>query len=329
MAIPLVNGYRLVSNSEIQTYKSCKRKWWLAYFRGLTSRTVEVQGVRSTGTRLHIGWQAFYQPGVQSAQAAIDALREAQAEDLAKLQPDQFGFLNDDLRKKLISDFDLERIMLEGYFEWLAETGADADLEVVSSETYLEGSFPVTLADGSPPVKVIGKVDTRVVDRRTGRRRFMDHKSVTVFEDPQLLRLNEQTLHYLLLEWLNTGEGEARCDAAYYNMARRVKRTAKAVPPFYQRITIERNQHELESYIRRLTGVIGDIQRTEQTLDARPEMAAYVAYPTPSRDCTWKCPFFKVCPLFDDGSRVEAAVEAQYVQHNPLDYYQGREEVEE
>lgn len=325
----LVNGYRLVSNSEMQTFKQCRRKWWLQWYRGLVSRQAEVQGVRSTGTRLHIGWQAYYQPEVQSTGAAMAALVQAQQEDLAKLQPDAYGFINDDLRRKLLSDFQLEQIMLEGYFEWLAESGEDSNLEIVSSETYLEASFPVTLADGTPPVKVIGKIDTRVTDRRTGRRAFLDHKSVTVFENPQLLKINEQTLHYLLLEWLTTEEGEARCDAALYNMARRVKRTAKAVPPFYKRIRIERNQHELESYIRRLTGVIGDIQQVEKTLDRSPEMASYIAYPTPSRDCTWKCPFFVQCPMLDDGSRVEAALEAQFTVHNPLEYYQGREEVEE
>lgn len=325
----LVNGYRLVSNSELQCFKGCRRKWWLQWYRGLVSRMVEVQGVRSTGTRLHIGWQAYYQPEVQSVQAAIDALRDAQTEDLGKLQVDAYGFINDDLRRKLLSDFQLEQIMLEGYFEWLAESGEDSNLEIVSSETYLEASFPVTLADGTPPVKIIGKIDTRVRDRRTGRRKFIDHKSVTVFENPQLLKINEQTLHYLLLEWLTTEEGETRCDSALYNMARRVKRTAKAVPPFYKRVEIERNQHELESYMRRLTGVIGDIQHVEETLDRNPEMAAYVAYPTPSRDCTWKCPFFAQCPMFDDGSRVEAALESQFTVHNPLEYYQGREEVEE
>lgn len=325
----LVNGYRLVSNSEMQTFKQCRRKWWLQWYRGLVSKTAEVQGVRSTGTRLHIGWQAYYQPGTQSVAAAMNALHEAQQGDLGKIQPDAFGFIYDDLRKKLISDFQLEKIMLEGYFQWLEETGEDSNLEIVSSETYLEASFPVTLADGTPPVKVIGKIDTRVRDIRTGRRAFLDHKSVIVFDNLQLLKINEQTLHYLLLEWLTTEEGDARCEAAFYNMARRVKRSAKAAPPFYKRVRIERNQHELESYMRRLTGVIGDIQQVEQALDARPEMAAYVAYPTPSRDCTWKCPFFQQCPMFDDGSRVEAALEASFTQHNPLEYYQGREEVEE
>ena len=83
----LVNGYRLVSNSEIQTFKQCRRKWWLQWYRGLASRQTEVQGVRSTGTRLHIGLDAYYQPEGQSTRAALAALAATQAEDLAKLQP--------------------------------------------------------------------------------------------------------------------------------------------------------------------------------------------------------------------------------------------------
>ena len=322
----LVNGYRLVSNSEIQAFKQCRRKWWLQWYRGLVSRQAEVQGVRSTGTRIHVGAQAYYQPDGQSPRAALTALGYAQQDDLVTL----LGQTTDQEKiTALQKDFQLERIMLEGYFEWLAETGEDGNLEIVSSETYLEGSFPVTRADGTPPVKLIGKIDTRVTDRRTGRRKFLDHKSVIAFDNPQLLKLNEQMLHYLLLEWLNTEEGEARCDAALYNMMRRVRRSAKAVPPFYKRVEIEHNQHELESYMRRLSGVVGDIQQVEQAITANPAVTSFVTYPTPGRDCTWKCPFFKICPMFDDGSRVEAAVESLYEVHNPLDYYQGREEVEE
>ena len=46
-----------------------------------------------------------------------------------------------------------------------------------------------------------------------------------------------------------------------------------------------------------------------------------VAYPTPSRDCTWKCPFFAVCPMFDDGSAVEEAIENMFDTGDPYAYY--------
>lgn len=317
----VVDGRRLISNSEVQTFKDCRRKWWLGWYRGKVSRVVEVQGVRNTGTRLHIALEAHYQPGtVQGGLSPLGALRQAQEADRAIAIAQGMDLA------KLLKDFELEQIMLEGYLAWLSETGEDANLEVVASEQFVSAPF-LDGVGGLLPVTIIGKLDTRFRDVRTGRTRFMDNKSVTVFANPQLLKIDEQTLHYQLLLWLET-EGEDWCDGALYNMLRRVKRTAKAVPPFYKREVIDRNRTELEAYKSQLTGVIQDLQRVEQQISEDPSLIPYVIYKRPSRDCTWKCPFFAVCPLFDDGSRAEDALEARYVTHDPLEYYGGKEREE-
>ena len=312
------DGVRLVSNSEVQSFKGCRRKWWLEWYRGLTTRTYSAQGPLSTGTRMHIPLAVYYQPG-GTQEAATAALLEAQETDLKRVTDpeDPWTFQQDN--SKLLKDFDMERIMLEGYWEWIAETGVDSTLEMVASEQYVE-------ADLVPGVRIIGQLDARVKDVRTDRRKFIDHKNLQAFPDPNLLGINEQLLHYHLLEWLITGEGEARCDEALYNILRKVKRTAKAVPPFYKRVSVTRNIVELENYRKRLTAVVEDIQRVEDQLERGDTSAVY---PTPSRDCTWKCQFFKVCRMFDDGSRVEAALEAQYMTHDPLDYYKARERGDE
>lgn len=316
----VVNGFRLVSNSEVQTFKQCRRKWWLQWYRGLASKRIEVQGVRNTGTRLHIALAELYQPHDVIVRPML-ALMDSQVEDLRIFDA---GLSDSDSREKLLSDFQLEQIMLEGYLEWLEETGADSDLEVISSETYVEAELPGVYGNTEmPPVKVIGKVDTRVRDRRTGLLKFMDHKSVTSFVIP-MLHQNQQLLHYELLQSLQPGP-DARTDGAFYNMLRRVKRTAKAKPPFYKRIEVTHNQHELDAYKNHLIGVVTEMQTVEAALNEDPEAAGMLAYPTPHRDCSWKCPFVKECRMFDDGSRVEAALEQFYTTVNPLDYYQGKE----
>lgn len=310
---------RLVSNSEVQTFKQCRRKWWLAWYRGLTPRKKAVQSIASTGTRLHIALDALYATG--SAVEAWQALTDAQEADRATASAQEFP---PDLSK----DLDLEAAMLEGYIEWLEETGADSSLEVVSTESYVEAEF----LEGNgkiPPVRLIGRIDLRVQDRRSGRRAFMDHKSVQAFKPPVLLGMDEQLLHYHLLEFLNTDSADARCDAAYYNMLRRVKRGPRSKPPYFKRETVSFNQHELESYTNRLAGVITDIQRLESDIREEPAIARHLTYPTPHRDCLWKCPFLKVCRMFDDGSRVEAALEEMYEVGDPLAYYQGEQEKEE
>lgn len=317
---------RLVSNSEVQAFKQCRRKWWLAWYRGMTPRKREVRGIARTGTRLHIALDAYYRSGMDIA-AAWGALAEAQAADKATLAAQsQMPFA--DAEADLVKDFDLEAAMLEGYFEWLAETGEDSVIEVIATETYVEAEF-LEGGGGIPPVKLIGRLDLRVRDKRSGRRAFMDHKSVQAFANPALLGLNEQLLHYRLLEFLNTTSADDRCDAAYYNQLRRVKRGPRSKPPYFMRQTVEHNKHEIDSYTQRMAAVITDMQRVERDMREQPEIAQHLAYPTPSRDCTWKCPFLKVCRMFDDGSRVDAAIEYYYEVGDPLAYYQAEQEKEE
>lgn len=319
----VVDGFRLLSNSEVQAFKLCLRKWWLAWHRGMAPREKEVTGIRSTGTRLHIGLEARYQPGVLGDRTAVlTALRAAQEADMRVLLERSWS------TAQLEKDSQLEVIMLDGYLDWLKETGEDSFLEVVDSEAYLEAVLPGT--SGQHPVKIIGKLDLRLIDTRTGRRRFMDHKSVTTFKVPNL-RQNGQLLHYHLLELLSATPFDQRCDVALYNMLRRVKRGPNSKPPFYMRVEVEPNKHEIANYGRQLAGTATRMDRLATALDKRPEDHQFYAPPTTGAHCSWKCPFNKVCPMFDDGSRAEAALEADFQQINPLDYYQGREreEVEE
>lgn len=313
----VVGGIRLISNSEIQDFKQCPRKWWLAWYRGLALTNESPTGVKHTGTRLHICLAGYYVPEGQNPVHPLITHQAVQAEALEGLDPEEDAALI----KALHKDFALERVMLEGYMEWLAETGADEDWEVIASETYMEVALP---AFGGA-VKAIGKIDTRLRHRRTGRLRVMDHKSRANLT-PGMLRQNPQMLHYHILEWLGMEEGAARCDGALYNMLKRSKRTAAATPPFYDRIEIPHNRHELENYTAQLTGTVYDILDRELALD-RDASHHDVVPPAPNEDtCRWKCPFVSVCHMFDDGSRVEEALADRYTEIDPLSYYQGKEQ---
>lgn len=328
----VVDGVRLVSNSEVQTFKDCPRKWWLAWFRGLVPLQESPVGAAATGTRYHAAIAELYVP---DGQTPGDPL--AKLDELHQEARDAFdSYLNADPRtgeeqyvsleipEKMNKAFDLERAMVEGYLQWREETGADAQLEVIAPEMYVEAEFRYTL-DGYAPddVKLIGKLDARTRNRITGGIRFIDHKSVGSLFDP-LLHINQQMLHYHVIERLVTPEGEPRCEGALYNMARKVKRTAKATPPFYARVHIDHNFMELDNYEQQLRGVISQMVHAEYLLDQGiPHQ--YAVPSRPNRDCAWKCPFLKVCRMFDDGSRVEDAIEGLYEVRDPLDYYGGKE----
>jgi RecB family exonuclease len=317
----LVNGVYLFSNSEIQDFKDCPRRWWLTWHRGLIPREQRVDGVRDTGTRIHAALASYYVPEGQTPANPIDTLALAQHEDVAKVLAavgtdgdlDQMQVTID----KLATTFDLEHAMISGYMDWLQETGADSDLEVIAPETYVEADF---VAINGQNTKLIGKMDARVRSLSTGHLRFIDHKTGE-FPNLRLLRMNEQALHYHILEWISAPRGSQPCDGGIWNTLRRTKRTSKSKPPYYQRDVVDHNRYELDAYGQRLRIVIKQILRLGHQLE-NGSNPALTAYPRPSRDCIWKCEFFKICNMFDDGSRVEDAVESLYQVGDPLGHYQ-------
>ena len=46
-----------------------------------------------------------------------------------------------------------------------------------------------------------------------------------------------------------------------------------------------------------------------------------VVYPRPSRDCSWKCDFFAICKMFDDGSNIDGLIREYYEEADPDERY--------
>lgn len=126
-----------------------------------------------------------------------------------------------------------------------------------------------------------------------------------------------------MLETAQNKEGE-RTEGGIFTMLKKVKRSANARPPFYDQIEVRHNVFALRSFWQRIHGVLTDLLKTRDSLDAGADHR-FVAYPRPSRDCKWKCQFFTVCPLLDDGSAAEQAISEMFDVGDPYGYY-GTEE---
>lgn len=320
------DAYR-ISNGELQSWKRCRRRWWLGWYRGLTLRTEDFVNVRAIGTRIHRALERWYVPEGQPRVDPRDALERVIVEDWTRvtqlarerrMPEEQLA----DLAHKFGDVNNLERAMIEGYVQWLEETGADAELRVTAPETPI-GADLETVVDGKErPVRVIGLLDVRVRRVTDNRRLFLDHKTVGDLSSPAVtLPLNEQMLHYDLLEFLNSEDGDDRCDGALYNMLRRVKRSARANPPFYGRVEVHHNVTELQSYKRRMLSATADVISATDALDAGQHHLD-VAYPSPRSECSWDCDFFAVCNMLDDGSPgVEDMIDMIYRRYDPRDRY--------
>jgi hypothetical protein len=304
--VEISNGPIRVSNSEIQTFKDCRRKWWLSYYRRLQPKTQKMTGPLALGTRVHAALDMHYAEGVPLLEAYAHFV-DLDKQILVESYRDTVDFE---------TESELGRIMLEGYSEWVEENGIDAELEMISTEEII--SMP--LFEGR--LELQGKLDMRVRRKADGVRLFRDFKTVggSFAEFASLAHMNEQVLTYMLLEASTNKEGE-RCDGGIFTMLKKVKRTANAKPPFYDQIEVRHNQFTLRTFWNRVQGVLGDMLRVRDALDEGQD-PHFVAYPTPSRDCKWKCQFFAVCPLFDDGSAAEQALDEFFAVDDPYSYYQ-------
>jgi hypothetical protein len=298
-----------LSNSELQTFKDCRRKWWLTYYRRLQPKYKDMTGALAFGSRIHAALDAHYaenRPLITAHAELVEADRQLLLADFQDTH-------------QLEQEAEMGRIMLEGYEQWVEENGIDAELEVISTEEQIIAP----LFNGE--VELQGKLDMRVRRKADGVRMFRDFKTVggSLSDFANLAPMNEQVLTYMLLESTKKDEAE-RSEGGIFTMLKKVKRTANARPPFYDQIEVRHNIFTMRSFWNRIHGTIADLMNVRKALDTGAE-PSYVAYPRPTRDCKWKCQFFAICPMFDDGSAAEQALSDSYEVADPYAYYESTE----
>lgn len=293
-----------ISNSEIGTFKQCRRRWWLRYYRKFGTRETSYTGPLALGSRVHKALELYY-----NGEGDLVELHNKLVETDRLILLSEWRDTS-----SLDSEGELGRLMLEGYLEWNAEEGIDSDLDIISNEQKLS----VPLFDGK--VELMAKLDKRVRRKSDGVRLYVDYKTAADLSTlSRTAHMNEQMLTYLTIEALQHEEKE-RVEGGLFIVLKKVKRSVSARPPFYQLIEVRHNIFTLRSFWSRLMGTIRDMLVVRHSLDTGISHLE-VAYPTPTRDCTWRCEYFAICPLFDDGSAAEQALTEMYVQSEPYSYY--------
>jgi hypothetical protein len=293
-----------VSPSEMSVFRRCRRKWWLTYHQrwGVDAQYAPATSVSLLGTRIHTAMEAYYGYDINPVAA------------LAHIYDSERG-KRPECSSELTAEQDWATIMVAGYLEWAAENGVDEEYDVVETERTLDVS--ILLTNGEMAI-VSGKLDQIVRRTLDGAHLLRDWKTVGTLHKADMLLIDEQMRIYAAL--LTIALEGLRVDGALYAMLLRSKRTARANGPFYEQVHISYNGAEHMSMLTRIKGTLDDMERVTRQLDrgADPNL---VAYPTPIIDrCAWDCHFKTVCPLFDDGSRAEAAMAGNFIQRDPYDY---------
>lgn len=284
-----------------ELWEPCRRRWAISY-RKRYEPIRRYPSKAETGTLVHKGLEAYYlgKDWVPAVQALWD-------EGAASLESEPRWLA------EYVKALDLAKIMLRGYEQFLEETGADIGWIIQGVEREIKVPFGVVEVPGygTFDVSVTGHVDLEIVDQY-GLPRLVDHKTRDNLAATSADMMDLQRPTYAVLRKLEDG---TTYHGAIHNVLKRVKRTSRATPPFYTRHEVHFSEQRLLKHwklmdyrIRQLVPLAVGIENGTVPLDS-PALP-----PEPHRDCSWRCPFLDICPMFDDGSSWDWLLESQYTQ---------------
>ena len=306
-----------VSNSEIGTFDRCRREWYLKYYLGVAPAEPEITGNAIMGTRVHAAMEGFYGYGLDPL-TVLGVLY-----DMTITQyPDH--------KDELLKEREMATIMVDGYMEYIAESGVDANLRVVAVEQEL-------LVELYPGITLRVRMDQVVLDEQTGLLSFLDFKTAANFDKHEVICQDPQMKTYSVAQRIVArGNGAPLVDGGIIRTLRRVKRTAKSTPPYYQNDPFRYNAEQLDSAEARLTALALKIVTARFMLDRAYEdtggnladingvQRGDLAPSWMPNDCTWRCPFAAgLCPAMDDGSDWPGIItgSGRFTQTDPYAYY--------
>jgi hypothetical protein len=308
-----------ISNSEIQLWSRCPRSWFITYYLGFVPSDEPATGNKQLGGRVAVAMEGFY--GYQLDPLAVLGL-------LYRFELEK----HPDAVEDIVAERDLAEIMVSGYLEWLAETGEDGDLEVVATETDLQVPLP-----GIEGVMLRARMDRVVRQLSDGVLLFADDKTAATFEKHEVLELDPQMKFYALMQHLATRDQDNApvVNGGMINTLRRVKRTSKSQPPYYQRDRFRYNPDVTESTHHRVRQVCLEIINARGNLDAVYAAGGNLSQvnflqrtllrPVPiPHDCKWSCSLAAgLCGMMDDGSDWPGVLQrsGRFTQADPYEYY--------
>lgn len=281
--------------SAVKEFKLCRRAFWLKYgIHGYGLEEPETDGPRSgqrdVGTLAHLGVASIYR-----------------GEDWRKTLAAERGKLDlAEPSKEWDSVFELATLMVEGFAQWRDDEGIDAGYKTLAIEERLTAFAGNYHGDD---VYVTGQPDRVAQHEVSGLILCDDWKTVASIERPATLDIDDQKLTY---GWLLEANGFQGVGAFAHTQLKKVKRTSRATPPFYKRHEVTYSEDQREIHRIHLAGTISDMVLAVQKAEADEYAHHSVLYPTPTRDCSWRCDFLMPCQMMDQGDDAEGFLNVNF-----------------
>lgn len=261
-----------LSNSEINEFRRCKRKWAFTYYYGY--QRINEPIYFTEGTLWHEVMEAYYRADIDyRADAGMGVLSNAELHQ-------------NDAR----IDYKKWRNLLRHYHAECESSGLDHGLAVAA----VERTLSTELFDG---VGLRGQVDLLFFDADRGILVLPDHKSAASFRNLEdTLLINQQVRTYALL--CAETEGLETPREVMFNVVRKVDpEDGRSKPPYFTRLHSYVSDGLLAQHREEVCQTARDIMMMREFLDTQQDQP--VLPPTVDQSCSW-CQYNPVCQVWND-----------------------------
>jgi hypothetical protein len=281
----------VITHSDISAFLRCRRKWAWGFVDDYRTHERPV-GAAHLGTRVHDAIEAWYINGDDPIEVHDRLVRA----DITQLETtDAPGWEVDQLYTEMI----IGRNCITAHQQWLEETGADAEFEVVSVEEKLEAP----ILDGKAILR--GKADVLFRSQNDGRIYVNDLKTTGAQGSVrETFERSYQAPIYVALAGMREGLTAADIGGAFYTVMRKTKNLARATRSTVERFSVPAIHRTAEARMAHIEQIATEMIATAEQYRAGAQV---VAYPSPMESCRW-CEFKQPCELQDENSEAAAAM---------------------
>ena len=331
-------------NSDIQTWKRCRRKWDFTSPYGQFLEPIIPNKNLWLGSMVHAALADYYEGFINVG--LVERFKEVAFERCPEnLSPEEAEVFQDSI--------DLGCGMLEHYNQWSIQ--ADSPYDVVATEIKFE--VPITDTSGKHIFTFAGTFDGLFWDTINKEFVLLETKTAEKMGPFEFLEFDEQITNYLLAAKMVFDFPVA---GVLYNVLRKklptvpkvlkngslskAKNVVTTYETYYQ--TILDNELSFEDYYEHLEWLQSEenpffyrelISRSDyqlgmaqsELIEVAQEMYGfYFNHASRTRDCVWDCSFLAPCQMVDDGWDIKEYMQENY-QHRELEHRKPKYNVKE
>ena len=292
-----------VSYSQLNTWRRCKRRWYLSYVEQLEKDGPPANALW-LGVGVHEALDQYYANNPRDVKVLRESFNEwafAQKEDIEKRIAGRVEA--EQVKMDIQKNYELGLALMDNYAEFAPANDA-FDVLATEQEFEVPVGLSIRMYDdetgqiGLVPVYYRGRIDGIVRLHENDKLYLLEHKTAKQFNEQKLV-LDQQSTSYI---WAAETLFKYKISGVYYNILRKQAKSPRVRLPLVYRITVDRSRASVRDFPSQVAMMVKDMELTA-------EHGLY--YHTPADDCNY-CQFFTICAMIQDEADPQEFIDIYY-----------------